>query len=79
MTRTVMDAELDAVPVPCRSRSPVPPLQAFRSYHAIVAALSRATSDSGYVVAHARADGRGRVVSPTTPRDAQGLRRGQSA
>ena len=53
MTRTVMDAELDAVPIPNRSGSPVPPLEAFRAYRAIAAALSRVTSDIGYVVARA--------------------------
>jgi len=53
MARDVMDAEFDAVFVLNKPQAAVPPLEAFRSYRTIAAALLRATSDIGYVVARA--------------------------
>jgi hypothetical protein len=54
MTRQVMDTELGAVAITSRlSALPIPPLEFFRVYRAVAAALSRATTDLGYVVARA--------------------------
>jgi hypothetical protein len=54
MTRQVMDTELGAVAITNRrSALPIPPLEFFRVYRAVAAALQRATTDLRYVVARA--------------------------
>jgi hypothetical protein len=52
VSRRVMEDELDAVR-PASIHAPAPPLDAFRAYRAVAAALSRATADIGYVAARA--------------------------